>query len=319
MTSLCVALIAGYGFSILWRGSGWARGLAILLLGGAVFESWPMAQQRTPNIVPTYVAEMRTLSKDYGLFDVDDAFGPSNALYYQTVHEIPMVHGYISRVPTSVAEDDAELDNLAGRGQWQLLCERYGIRYLVFRAEPALGVALASSRIFRGVDGDLHFYDLGQLWSCASSGNGPIPDPVAPVRWEPAGPRTGAEKAAGVCVIDSVNSRDPRKGGHPFRVPRLEALKVIGWAIQREGEQAPESVRLRLERSDSISYEAPARRMRRPDVARHLQDARFEMAGFKLLAGSLGSVPAGVYRLTIVQGDNGSRTFCEPGVELALP
>ena len=173
MTSLCVALISGLGFSILWRGSAWARGLGTLLVAVAVFGSWPRPQQLTPATFPPYVAEMRSLSKDYGLFDVDDAFGASRALYYQTVHEIPMAHGYISRVPASVAEGDAALDALAALGG-RTLCERYGTT-IVFSSGQAGRNPFGRGSSRRSTVGC--GFTMGRLWNCAEN---PAAHPLGP-------------------------------------------------------------------------------------------------------------------------------------------
>ena len=164
--SLCVALLAGAGFTVLWRGSGQARAMAVLLVAIAIFGSWPIPQALTPGGFPPYVARLRMLPRGYGLFDVREPFGVSRALYYQTGHEIPIAHGYISRVPESVAAADRELDVLAERRQWQYLCERRGFRYLVFSAEAPVDPGLAASAIFEGVDDNFRFYDLGHLWKC---------------------------------------------------------------------------------------------------------------------------------------------------------
>src|SRR5262249_33237826 len=138
MTSLCVALIAGAGFAVLWQSSRRTpRVLALLLVLVAVGGAWPFSPPPPPAAPPPYLAAGQSLSKDYGLFDVEEAFGATRALYDQTQHHIPLRHGYISRVPRSVAQRDMELDALAARGEWQPLCERYGFRYLVFRSQTA--------------------------------------------------------------------------------------------------------------------------------------------------------------------------------------
>lgn len=316
MTSLSVALIAGFGFAILWRRAGWTRGLAILLAAGAVFETWPREITLTPNVVPPYVGEMRSLSKDFALFDVDEAFGASKALFYQTVHGIPMVHGYIARFPESVLERDTDIDTRAELGQWQLLCERYGIRYLVFGSDRSANQPLATARILQGPDGALRFYDVGRLWSCSANPEKTTPPLDLPLRWEPSGPRQ-FEVPGATCLVESLNSRNPYLGRRPWTLPRSGTIKVIGWAIQRESEGAPESVRVRLEASDGTSYEAPARRLVRPDVAQHFGSPNYRMAGFRL-GGPVAALPVGTYRLSIVQEDGARRAFCDTGLKVAL-
>jgi len=318
MASLCVGLLAGVGFSILWRGSRWARGLAMLLLCLVVLESWPMRQTLTRASFPAYVAALRALPRGYGLFDVDDALGSPRALYEQTGHQIPIPHGYISRVPESVAERDAALDALVALGQWQFLCERYGFRYFAFGPDTAADPTLASAAMLVGADDRRRFYDLGRKWSCAREPRGPFPVPDLPLPWQAVERRDPSDqRARAMCTVDSVNFRDPRQGRRPIELARSLAINVVGWAFEPDGRGAPPSVRLRLERPDGTGYEAPARRVSRPDVAEYFKDASLEMAGFQIF-GRLITLPADSYRLTIVQEDEKGRTFCDSGVELRL-
>jgi hypothetical protein len=319
MISLCVALIAGAGFALLWRGSGRARALGIILAGAAVFQAWPMHQTLTSGALPPYASALRSLPRGYGLLDVHDAQGAPMALYAQTGHELPMAYGYIARTPASVARLDAEIDALAVLGRWQILCEKYGLRYLVFDQGSVVDGALAGSAILEGVDPRLRFYDLGRFWSCASNARGPFPPPDLPLAWQSVGPREPGTSRGARCNIDSVNFRDLQRSRLPIEMPRSGSLNVVGWAVESDTRppRAPPSLRLRLERADGTGFEAPARRSSRPDVAEYFKDPDLGMAGFQILGG-LPPLPPDLYRLAIVQEDVDGRTVCESAVTLRL-
>ena len=318
ITSLCVAMIAGAGFSILWRTSTGARAVAVLLLTVAVLGSWPFPQPITPAAFPPYVAAMQSLSKEYGLFDVEDAFGAARALYDQTAHRIPLAHGYVSRVPRSVAQRDAELDVLAERGQWQTLCERYGFRYLVFRSEAAAEATLEAASILQQADPRLRFYDLGQLWNCARRPVGPVPPPDLPIPLQVLG-RSEARPGQGtVCTIDTVNFVNPHEQHGIVQLNPDRSINVAGWAFRKEGEGGTPPLRLRLERSDGNSYETPARRIPRPDVADAFHNPRLQMAGLQLV-GSMGDLPDGTYRILIAQDGPDGASLCDPKVKVGVP
>jgi hypothetical protein len=315
MTSLCVALIAGFGFATLWRQSGWPRGLATVLLAGAVVESWPRPLTLTPNTFPGFVGELRSLPKDGALFDVDETLGASRALYYQTLHEIPMVHGYISRVPESVSENDAELDTLAARGQWQSLCERYGVRYFVFDSRHVPDGPLGTARVLEGAADGPRVYDAARVWTCARDAGEGIPHPDPPLRWEPGAAPSQAETPGGICFISSINSR--AAPGGLVRLRLSEPMTVSGWALERESHSTPEPVQVRLVRADGTSYQAAARRVVRRDMPQPFREAAYALAGLRL-AGSVDALSPGVYRLTILQGEGAERKLCDSGIDVAL-
>ena len=318
ITSLCVAMIAGAGFSILWRSFTRARAVAVLLLAVAVVGSWPFPQPLAPAAFPPYVAAMQSLSKEYGLFDVEDAFGAAQALYDQTAHRLPLAHGYVSRVPRSVAQRDAELDVLAEHGRWQALCEQYGFRYLVFRSKAAADPALKTASILQEADPRLRFYDLGRLWNCARRPIGPVPPPDLPIPLQALGRPDAHPSQGAVCTIDTVNFLNPHERHGIVQLTPDRSINVAGWAFREEGEGGTPPLRLRLERSDGSSYETPARRLPRPDVADAFHNPRLQMAGLQLV-GSMGDLPAGTYRILIAQDGPDGTALCDPRVRVGVP
>ena len=71
-----------------------------LILGLFLFvEFLPKPLPITKVYIPEYVNLLKDMPKNGGMIDAID---PPFSLYYQTIHEIPIATGYISRYPTSV-------------------------------------------------------------------------------------------------------------------------------------------------------------------------------------------------------------------------
>jgi hypothetical protein len=206
---------------------------------------------------------------------------------------MPLAHGYVSRVPRSVAQRDAELDVLAERGQWQTLCERYGFRYLVFRSNAAADPALETASILQQADD--------------------LPSPLQALGRSEARPGQGT-----VCTIDTVNFVNPHERHGIVQLSPDRSINVAGWAFRKEGEGGTPPLRLRLERSDGNSYETPVRRIPRPDVADAFHNPRLQMAGLQLV-GSMGDLPAGTYRILIAEDGSDGTSLCDPKVKIVAP
>jgi hypothetical protein len=121
------------GGAVTWRGFGAAALLALLIVE---FLPKPIPTVNPP--VPAWVNVLAAQSKRYALYDIDNLQGESAALDYQTRHQVPMVGGYISRVPVAVARRDRVLSELARAGKLRTLCENYGVGYVLARplADP---------------------------------------------------------------------------------------------------------------------------------------------------------------------------------------
>ena len=167
MIPLCLGLLASLGLRHLVASGTWqSRASIAALLALMALEYWPSRIPTTIAAQPSFLEPLRTAPrKDMGLMDVEDAFGDTGALYYQTIHELPITYGYISRLPMSTAKADDVLRQLASQKRWQELCERYGIQYFIFR-EAAHSEGLGPASHWYS-EGGLHFYDAGRLWRCA--------------------------------------------------------------------------------------------------------------------------------------------------------
>lgn len=307
---LCLGILAGAGFARLWAGRPY---VAFLLLVCLVFEYLPTPIPQTGGQMPAYVARLSALPKNYGMFDADHALGYTGGLYYQTVHEIPMVHGYISRVPQSVTDQDEEINDLARQDRWQDMCELFGIRYLIFRKTHVLHGPLANVAPMFAQAG-LRFYDAGALWTCrADAGQNGAPLPLNLVSDGAHATQEGA-----VCAFDLVNRKQAvRNSDVPTPVQRSSPLQLFGWALDEGRHKVPGDLRIRLIGAPDVAYEGAAQRIGRPDVAAYFHDDAYERSGVRLAASLAGVVP-GVYRVKVLQGLGEEASECDGQIMLSV-
>lgn len=106
-------------------------GLTILL----AIESVPSTMPTTSPPLPAYVEALKALPAG-GV--IDDAEGnPSFHLYYQSLYNHPMAFGYISKLQTSTVAHDAEINAAILKGQADVLCNQYHLRYYAANLDKA--------------------------------------------------------------------------------------------------------------------------------------------------------------------------------------
>jgi hypothetical protein len=122
-----------------------------------------------------------------------------------------------------------------------------------------------------------------------------------------AGPLAALQPSAQpLCVLDQINGQTA--AAKPFDLPRT-VLVLTGWAVdQTSGELQPDLYAVLSAGDRRYAMKAP--RVSRPDVAVHLHDPRYEMAGFDL-QGGLADVPPGRYRVGIAQPQREGVLYCE--------
>lgn len=91
-------------------------------------EMWPGRLPLTPTSVPGYVQALKKLPATGGVFDNGAVTSPE-ALYNQTVHEKPIILGYISRTPQSVEDKDWLIVAALLEGRYHQLCSVHKVRY----------------------------------------------------------------------------------------------------------------------------------------------------------------------------------------------
>ena len=123
---------------------------------------------------------------------------------------------------------------------------------------------------------------------------------------EVAGPLVDARPSGdALCALDYVNGQ---LASRPLQIPRL-ALSLTGWASDRAAPGAPAEV-FALLTSGTRRYSIQATRVARPDVAAVFQEPRFEMSGYAL-QGSIVGLPAGEYRVSILQKRGAGFVSCD--------
>jgi hypothetical protein len=144
MVQLVAAIVTAGGIQLIiersaYRGRYWVTALLALIL----FEYLPAPIPATPLAPPKYVEVLRDYPEAGAVYD--NFTFPTRALANQTFHQRPISFGYISRMPTSVASNRAEILRVADAGDYQQLCQKYGFRFLV--GSPVPGSLPAEDRL----------------------------------------------------------------------------------------------------------------------------------------------------------------------------
>jgi hypothetical protein len=122
MTTLAAAVVVALVLSRVRHGVMFTA-IAVAL----VLEAWPAPPPRAPVARPAYVAALARMPRG-GV--VDGAAPDKSAQLYDAVADgQPLVFGYISRTPGSVASKDAALARVVADGQYGALCRQYHVRY----------------------------------------------------------------------------------------------------------------------------------------------------------------------------------------------
>ncbi len=107
-------------------------GLAGVLL---IVDSLPQPIPRTRPVIPEYVTALSHLPRSGAVLDpLADQY---LALYYQTIHQLPLADGYVSRLPLSVTQTLLSKYDDATAGRYQQLLHRYNVRYVVMHSAAA--------------------------------------------------------------------------------------------------------------------------------------------------------------------------------------
>ena len=104
------------------------------VIGVVILDLLPMPLGMTRPEVPAYVQELKRLPEGAVLDLASDA---PQALFYQTVHEKPIVFGYVSRLPRSLFDAEQLLVRAILDGRWESVANDYHVKYIVKRARAA--------------------------------------------------------------------------------------------------------------------------------------------------------------------------------------
>jgi hypothetical protein len=169
MVTLAAGILAGVGVDALLRGGARARLAALVILVCMTLEFLPKPLPSTDaRRVPGWVAALAGRPAQHGFMDATQELPDTSALYFQTLHGVPIYEGFVARLPASVFLKDRELWKLRARRDFQSLCEQHGFAYFLLREGTAYG-ALPVGPVWRGEG--LELYDVRAVWSCRLSGN----------------------------------------------------------------------------------------------------------------------------------------------------
>jgi hypothetical protein len=166
MVTLAAGILAGAGIDDLLRRGGGVGLAALLLVVWMGVEFLPRGIPTTDaRRVPDWVPALAASPKEHGFFDGREALPDASALWFQTLHEVPMFEGFVARLPASVLLADAALSKLRTQGDFETLCREHGFAYFLLptgAAPPAIPV----EPVWRGEG--LALYDVRAAWPCRS-------------------------------------------------------------------------------------------------------------------------------------------------------
>ena len=115
------------------------RGQLLMATFGLVllFEMWPTQLPFTPSAQPRYVQALKTLPNSGVVLD-NAAKSEPEQLLHQAGHERKMILGYVSRIPQSLLDKEAPLVYSITLGQYDQLCSKFDVRYIVTPASRPL-------------------------------------------------------------------------------------------------------------------------------------------------------------------------------------
>ena len=150
MVTLAASIIAAIGVQALLDRpvvSTPARRWVMVGLAGVVLfvDSLPQPIPRTRPVIPEYVTVLSHLPRSGAVLDpMGDQY---LALYYQTIHQLPLADGYVSRLPLSVTQALLAKYDDATAGRYQQLLHRYNVRYIVTRSNDGAADARGSDAL----------------------------------------------------------------------------------------------------------------------------------------------------------------------------
>lgn len=159
MAVLAGSVLAGIAIHELLDGGKAGRAFVFLIFPLIVFESLPAPLPVTSIDAPGYVDFLSDLPGDEIVLDLatPDQY---QHMYYQTIHEKPLVFGYTARIPSSLFKEEKGIRDAIGAGDFHTLWDEYRIRYIVSRDvieffDPAVDFQLIYD------DGEARVYRLG--------------------------------------------------------------------------------------------------------------------------------------------------------------
>ena len=131
MVSLAAGLVCAAGLDLLGRGPRRQRLVLVVFAAVLVLEYWPRPMPSNPMREPPHIRFLTALPKDRAILDLSTS--PGRVLYFQTVHEMPMALGYVSRVPKSLAERERALRRAVRANDLAVMRAEHDVHYYLKR------------------------------------------------------------------------------------------------------------------------------------------------------------------------------------------
>jgi len=139
LLALAVSVLASVGVAAICNRHHWTSAVVICaFVIWMVIDLWPIPFAYTPVIYPPWTTALRNLPLKGAVMSRAYNNNPCAELYCQTLYDRPMAFGYISRVPTSVTQNDDLILGCAQNGAFAALRHDFGFVYLVLRKDMRL-------------------------------------------------------------------------------------------------------------------------------------------------------------------------------------
>lgn len=159
MVFLSASVIFALGLRLLAERLGKRRWVVAALLAVLFLEYFPARLSLFKIHVPDYLITLRKEKVAGGVFDAVN--GRTLSLYFQTIHEKPLVFGYVSRIPKSLDEKNDVLSFLFQRKDFARLYQDFGIKYFIVPEQLEIKDDRLSVRLL-GEDGYAKLYGLSE-------------------------------------------------------------------------------------------------------------------------------------------------------------
>ena len=182
MVTLAAGVLCAAGVRALLAEGSRRRWVLLPWLALLWLEYLPFPIPTTRIAVPAYVEALRRAPRREAVLDA-----PADAernLYHQIIHEKPLSFGYVARLPESVVRDGQVKEILLRRRRFDVLCDRYGLGYVVLeRRKDQLARVAGARALFE--DADVRVYDIGPCTDPRGRSDA-VEEPIEPTPGTPA-------------------------------------------------------------------------------------------------------------------------------------
>lgn len=164
---LSIAILSAISLKILTQ-KPYYKTVIVVFTALLIFEYLPGSLPATKISVPDYVYKLKELPGFGGVVDISQENPEVGiTLYNQTIHEKPIVSGYVSRIPTSVFPKYALVRQSVWDKDFEKLCSKFQVQYVVVNKKDEIGILKSIDPIYS--DSKYSIYDLTFLKGCSAT------------------------------------------------------------------------------------------------------------------------------------------------------